>query len=74
LAPDGVHFSDLGSFGLADLISRTLAALDGRPCPMPWAPAEAPEDPCPLPYVLPQERGGVPPVLELYDTGDTDNR
>jgi hypothetical protein len=69
LAPDGVHFSDVGSFGLADLISRTLAALDGRPCPMPWAPGEAPEDPCPLPYVLPQERGGVPPVLELYDAG-----
>jgi hypothetical protein len=69
LAPDGVHFSDVGSFGLADLISRTLAALDGRPCPMPWAPGGAIEDPCPLPYVLPQERGGVPPVLELHDTG-----
>lgn len=37
---DGVHFSQVGSFGLADLIARTLAALDGRACPMPWAPGD----------------------------------
>ncbi len=65
-ARDGVHYRAAGALGMADLISRTLAHLDGRPCPAPWAPGEAVDDPCPLPYPLPQERGGVPPVLELY--------
>ena len=32
---DGVHERPLGSWGVADWISRHMAALDGRPCAMP---------------------------------------
>lgn len=65
-AGDGVHYSAAGSYGMADFLSRSIAALDGRPCPMPWAPGEAVESPCPDPTGLPSERGGVPDVIALY--------
>lgn len=65
-ADDGVHTTDAGAYGLADLVSRSLAALDGVPCPAPWRPGEQVDDPCPTPYGLPSERGGVPPVAELH--------
>jgi hypothetical protein len=67
LAGDGVHFTRAGAYGMADLISRRLAALDGRPCPVPWQPGTVPADPCPPPLRQLQRRGGVPPVLDLYE-------
>jgi hypothetical protein len=35
---DGVHQKELGSWGVADWVSRKMAQLDGRPCPMPRIP------------------------------------
>ena len=66
LAGDGVHYRRAGAFGMADLISRSVAALDGRPCPVPWEPGTPPLDPCPPPLVELERRGAVPPVIELY--------
>ena len=66
LTSDGVHLTRAGAYGMADLISRTLAALDGRPCPVPWERGGAPADPCPSPKSELARRGSVPPVLELY--------
>ena len=39
MAPDGVHLSPRGGFGLADYISRWIAHLDRRPCTAPSCPA-----------------------------------
>ena len=39
-AGDGVHETRRGSWGVADWISRHMAAIDGRPCAMPWTPSE----------------------------------
>jgi hypothetical protein len=65
-ASDGVHQTPAGSLGLADALSRALAALDGRACPMPWIVGASPERPCPTPDGLPDERDGVPDVYGLY--------
>lgn len=67
LAGDGVHFARAGSFGLADMISRELAALDGRPCPVAWELWTDPADPCPPPLEELERRGELPAVLYLYD-------
>lgn len=67
LARDGVHFARAGAFGLADMISRELAALDGRPCPVSWELWADPADPCPPPLEEFERRGELPPVLYLYD-------
>lgn len=66
LARDGVHFARAGGFGMADMISRELAALDGRPCPVAWELWTEPADPCPPPMEELERRGEVPPVLYLY--------
>ena len=66
---DGVHQTRSGSWGIADWISRHVAALDGLPCPMPWAPGRPIESPCPDPDGLPERRGGVPDVRALYGLG-----
>ena len=63
---DGVHQTRLGSWGMADWISRHVAALDGRPCPMPWGPGLPIEASCPSPDGLSHERGGVPDIAALY--------
>ena len=64
---DGVHLTRAGAYGLADLISRTLAALDGRPCPVPWEFSEAPADPCASPVEELARRGDLPAVKSMYD-------
>jgi hypothetical protein len=69
VAGDGVHLSSTGAFGLADFISRSLAAMDGRPCPAPWLPGTQAADPCPAPMDELERFGGVPPVAELYGLG-----
>lgn len=63
---DGVHQTRVGSWGMADWISRHVAALDGRPCAMPWAVGLSIESPCPVPDALSIERGGVPDAAALY--------
>ena len=64
---DGVHLTRVGAFGLADLISRELAALDGRACPVAWELFGTPADPCPRPVDELERRGDHPAVLYLYD-------
>ena len=64
-ASDGVHELRRGSWGVADWISRHMAAIDGHPCPMPWTPAESPDQPCPNPDPLPATRG-YPDLSGLY--------
>ena len=66
---DGVHQTPTGSWGIADWISRHVAALDGRPCPMPWFAGQPVEAPCPHPDGLAAQRGGVPDVRRLYGLG-----
>lgn len=68
LSSDGVHFTRRGAFGMADLISRKLASLDGRPCPVPWELLTVPADPCPPPLDERERRGGVPGVMLLYSS------
>lgn len=65
-ASDGVHLTRSGAFGMADLISRHLAALDERACPVAWALMTEPADPCPFPLDEFEQRDGVPGVDLLY--------
>lgn len=51
--PDGVHETTLGSWGVADFISRHVRAFDDRPCAQPWRPGARIADPCPNPDPLP---------------------
>ena len=62
---DGVHELRRGSWGVADWISRHMAALDGRPCPMPWTRSFAQDQVCPNPDWLPPVRG-FPDLAGLY--------
>ncbi len=64
-ASDGVHETRRGSWGVADWISRHMAALDGRPCVMPWTPTFAQDQSCPDPDSLPAVRGH-PDLSGLY--------
>jgi hypothetical protein len=64
-AADGVHYRTIAAWGAADYISRKLAFLDGRPCPMPTSPGGARPDPCPDP----DETGVVADVAALYSIG-----
>lgn len=48
-AGDGIHLRNDGPWAAADYISRKLAFLDGRRCPMPVRSGETPPDPCPDP-------------------------
>ncbi|MEP1124166.1 MAG: SGNH/GDSL hydrolase family protein [Ilumatobacter sp.] len=64
-AYDGVHETRRGSWGVADWISRHVAALDGRPCVMPWSPTFAQDQVCPDPDALPPLRGH-PDLSGLY--------
>lgn len=49
LANDGIHLKPSGARGVADYISRWIAYLEGRPCPMPWAPGGPIDAFCPNP-------------------------
>ena len=59
---DGIHLTLAGSFGAADYISRYLAHLENRACPMPWVEGAAVDIPCPNPDV----HGPVADILSLY--------
>ena len=58
-ANDGIHLRTAGPWAAADYISRKLAHLDGRPCPMPPAAGAAVPNPCPDP-------DAGPPSIDLY--------
>lgn len=60
--PDGIHLRQLGGFAVADAISRAVAHVTFRPCPMPETPGAQPLDPCPDP----NDRPPVD-VAALYD-------
>lgn len=64
-AYDGVHQLRRGSWGVADWVSRHMAALDGRPCAMPWTPTFGQDQVCPDPDPLPAFRG-YPDLSGLY--------
>lgn len=49
LALDGIHITEPGAFGLADYLSRIVAHLDGRPCPVPLDIGLPAGSPCPHP-------------------------
>jgi hypothetical protein len=66
LYADGIHQRPLGSWGVADWISRHVRAFDDRPCVQPWFPGEAVDDPCPNPDTLPVSRGDHPDIVTLY--------
>lgn len=48
-ASDGIHLRGDGPWAAADYISRKLAHLDGRTCPLPPMPDGPMPDPCPDP-------------------------
>jgi hypothetical protein len=52
-ASDGVHETVLGSWGVADWVSRQVRAFDDRPCVQPWVAGGPVADPCPDPDLLP---------------------
>ncbi len=60
---DGVHETTLGSWGVADWISRHVRAFDDRPCAQPMAPGAPVDDPCPDPDVM---VAGRPDIAALY--------
>ena len=62
LAGDGIHLTLAGSYGAADYISRHLAHLENRACPMPWVVGAAVDVPCPNPDV----HGPVADIMSLY--------
>lgn len=56
-ASDGVHETTLGSWGVADWVSRHVRAFDDRPCVRPWVAGGPVADPCPDPDLLPATIG-----------------
>jgi hypothetical protein len=62
LASDGIHLTLAGSYAAADYISRHLAHLENRACPMPWVAGAAVDVPCPNPDV----HGPVADIMSLY--------
>ena len=62
---DGVHYRQIGAWGAADYLTRKMAFLEGRRCPMPTSPGMAPQNPCPDPDVT----GPVADIAALYPIG-----
>lgn len=62
---DGVHYRQIGAWGAADYLSRKMAFLQGRQCPMPTSPGAAPQNPCPDPDVT----GPIADIAALYPIG-----
>ncbi len=63
---DGVHHRATGAWAAADYLSRKMAFLEGRACPMPYTPDGRRLDPCPDP-----DRTGPRADLEaLYPIGE----
>lgn len=64
-ATDGVHYRAIGAWAAADYLTRKMAFLDGRACPVPDGPSEEPLDPCPDPDAT----GPVADIEALYPVG-----
>jgi hypothetical protein len=62
---DGVHHTPLGSWAVADWLSRQVRAFDDRPCAEPWVPGGPVANPCPLPE-LSAATNGLPDIAALY--------
>jgi hypothetical protein len=62
---DGVHETSLGSWGVADWISRHVRAFDDRPCAQPWTAGARTANPCPEPDLMP-EAAGFPDISAIY--------
>ncbi|HWM18147.1 MAG TPA: hypothetical protein VNO51_00560 [Ilumatobacteraceae bacterium] len=62
LSSDGIHLTFTGAYGVADYISRTIANLEGRPCPQPWVDGGPIDSPCPAP----DAHGPPADVVSLY--------
>ncbi|MGH9134286.1 MAG: hypothetical protein ACRDZZ_10150, partial [Ilumatobacteraceae bacterium] len=62
ITSDGIHLTFRGAYGVADYISRTLANLEGRPCPQPWFVGGPLDAPCPDP----DAHGPPADVVALY--------
>ena len=65
-ATDGVHYRAVGAWAASDYLSRKMAFLDERPCPMPTTPNAPRADPCPDPDVT----GPVADIEALYPIGE----
>ncbi|MDJ0771003.1 MAG: peptidoglycan-binding protein [Ilumatobacter sp.] len=65
-ATDGVHYRAVGAWAASDYLSRKMAFLEDRPCPMPRSPGLAPENPCPDPDAT----GPVADIEALYPIGE----
>ncbi len=63
---DGVHFRQLGAWAAADYLTRKMAFLDGRACPLPTSPGRPVDDPC----LDPDVTGPVADIDALYDIGE----
>jgi hypothetical protein len=59
---DGVHFRVTGAWAAADYLTRKLAHLDRRICPVPHHPGAPAPDPCPDPDIT----GPVSDLESLY--------
>lgn len=64
-ATDGVHYRAIGAWAAADYLSRKMAYLEGRPCPVPVTPSVPVEQPCPDPDVT----GPTADIEALYPIG-----
>lgn len=62
---DGVHHTPLGSWAVADWLSRQVRAFDDRPCVEPWVPGGRVENPCPLPERS-AATNGLPDIAGVY--------
>ena len=62
---DGVHYKTVTAWIAADYLSRKMAFLDGRRCPMPTSPGGVPQNPCPDP----DGTGPIADVPALYPIG-----
>ena len=62
---DGVHYRTVTAWIGSDYLSRKMAFLDGRRCPLPTTPGAAPQFPCPDPDAT----GYIADVPALYPIG-----
>lgn len=63
---DGVHHRAVGAWAASDYLSRKMAFLEDRSCPMPTTPDGPRQDPCPDPDVT----GPIADIEALYPIGD----